>query len=164
MKKILWMLLALSTLSLTACGDDDDNSPAIDVPAQFMTALTQHYPEARNVEWEVRGNYRVAEFTLNRKSMDVWFNSSATWVMTKTELNRSLLSLPEAVATAFAGGEYGTWTIDDIDYYQRPDRDFYVIEVENPGQPDTDLFYNTDGSFIKASNTNHTDIFPDTAI
>ncbi len=164
MKRLLFLMSVLvAATAFVACSDDKDD-PDYKVDPAFVKALSDRYPTAYSVDWDREGAWFVAEFNVDRDRMEAWFDSDARWAMTRTELNRNLLSVPTAVANAFASGDYSTWQIDDIDYYEKPQREFFVIEVENPGQADMDLFYNTDGTLIKAVPSTDADITPATVI
>lgn len=49
------------------------------------------------------------------------------WVYTEWDIHRS--ELPEAV-TAAIPAEYASYTIDDIEYVQTPDAEYYLVELE----------------------------------
>lgn len=168
MKKYIYLLvLALSSVTATAfasCSDDDDNI-ATDKIEALDKALDAIYPGASaNARWETEKGYYVAEFNNNeRQDVEVWFDRSPKWVMTETDLDR-IDQLPEAVQAAFNAGGYAGYLVDDIDFYERFDGNFYVIEVEKQGQPDTELFYKDNGEFIKANTGGSIKIYPDTVI
>ena len=67
-KSILAAFLMLTSFSfgLVACDDDDNHA---NVPSEFEAALKQQYPDAKNVEWERKGKYRVAEFVIKRSGI-----------------------------------------------------------------------------------------------
>lgn len=167
--KFLWVMMALvSMTAFTSCHDDDDDSgKTASVPKAYTEALTAKYPAATNVVWEKKDAYMVAEFKQNNdmEDLDVWFDATATWAMTDTDYGKNVFFLPAAVNAAWAQGQYGNWTVDEIDFYQRPDIEFYVLEVEKTGQPDTDLYYLPDGTQIKAVASDATsDITPTTVV
>lgn len=58
---------------------------------------------------------------------DVYFNGQNAWVYTEWDIHRS--ELPEAV-TAAIPAEYASYTIDDIEYVQTPDAEYYLVELE----------------------------------
>lgn len=152
MKHFLYLTIAafLSMTALVACDNDDSNGPEKTPPSvEFINALKARFPKADKVEWEREGPNHVAEFIDNGHKVEVWFDINANWIMTEVDLGKSLLSVPTPVATAFASGEYSTWKIDEIYYYQRLDSEFYLIEIENPGQPDHELYYTPDGILFK---------------
>lgn len=162
----LYITLIATAIAIASCSDNDHDhdSDNIHVDPAYIDALDAHYPTASHIEWETEGPWHVAEFHVGQNELEAWFDSDARWVMTRTELNRNLLSVPTAVAEAFASGPYGTWSIDDIDFYEKEETEFYVIEVENPGREDHNLFYQTDGTLIKAIVDNGQSITPDTPV
>ena len=54
--------------ALTACSDDDKQSPnqppgASNVPESILAQFSEDYPDARNVEWEQEGAYYTVSFS-----------------------------------------------------------------------------------------------------
>ncbi len=165
MKKIGFYIVALAIgfVGFQSCSDDDDDN-GVNVPTELKDALLAKYPNAASaaVEWELKHNYYVAEFKETGVEKDVWFSKTGEWVMTETDV-LGKANLPEAVQTAFAGSEYANWTIDDIDLYERAGETFYLIEVEKAGERDYNLYYNPDGTSIKAvPDAPNDDILPTT--
>lgn len=138
----------------TAC--DDDNYTPEDI---YVQAFQQMYPEASRVEWETKQGFKVADFHLQNKETEAWFDLSAKWLMTETDLRYT--DLPAAIRTAFEASEYASWRVDDVDKIERLDSEtVYVIEVES-GKQECDLYYGADGTFIKAvQDAEHTGHLP----
>lgn len=166
--KLFIMLIAiLGLVSLQACSDDDDKKSS-DVPASFTEALSQLYPNVKNVKWELKKNYRVAEFSENNGQVEteVWFDSDAKVAMTANDYGKNMFYIPAVVNAAFEATEYAKapWAVDDIDYYQRKADAFYVIEVEAANKPDVSLFFDKEGVLIKSVEGNVAEITPDSVI
>ncbi len=161
--KLHLLLLALcSMVILQSCDDDDD---IISITEATQNAFKAKFPTVNNERWENKRGYYVAEWRENGLEKDAWFSTSSEWLMTETDYGRNLSLLPSAVKTALEGSTYQTWSIDDIDFYERPDKDFYRIEVEKKGEREMNLFYATDGTLIKAvEDKENDDILPNTAI
>lgn len=159
----LLMLFAGMSVAFIACNDDDDH---VAVPDEFKSALLQKYPDVKHVDWERKGEYRVAEFTKAAVEHDIWFDSNAKLVMTELDYGKDLFLVPDnAVSAAFPKSEYGTWQIDDIKHYIQLDNEFYVFEVEKAGQPDMDVYFSVSGEMLKAVKSDgNPDIRPDTVI
>lgn len=152
---------------MQSCDDDDNNdTDLVTVNAKYETALKAIYPDVTGVTWESSHGYQVAEFTKNFTSYEVWFDSSTSVAMTKYDYGKNLfLVMDNSVNSAFASGEYGTWTVDDIARYVRADDEFYVFEVEKAGSEDMDLYYDTEGTLLKAvPESSAPDILPDTTL
>lgn len=147
--KLYGLFLALfGAVVLTSC-DKEDNLRVSDVPGAVMNSFEAKFPNASRAEWEKKAGYIVAEFWQDGMDLDVWYNSNGEWLMTEYDLGVNLSALSQAVQDAFRAGQYGTWQVDDIDKYERPNDVFYLIEVETKGQQDRDLYYSPDGALLK---------------
>lgn len=155
-----WLLAVCCAVTLGSCDDDDDLS-ASKVPDNVQVAFEAKFPAVNKMEWEKKSGYYVAEFRENGADVESWFDTSAVWCMTETDLRTDLTVLPGLVQSAFQSGQYADWRVDDIDKYERPDDTFYLIEIEKGGQQDRDLFYAEDGTLLKdAVDTNNDQILP----
>lgn len=149
--------LAVSTCLATGCSDDEDGRPPVTNPvsAEVQASFAEQFPGARDVEWEVRGTYAVADFSYADSLSGGWVSSTAwynqtdgTWLMSEYDLRFE--RLPEAVKTAFQQSEYAGWHVDDVDLIRRDGVTLlYVVEVEQGGQ-EMDLYYAEDGVLVKA--------------
>lgn len=147
-------LLATGWVGMTTSCSDDDNYTPEDI---YIQAFEQMYPDASQVEWETKQGFKVADFQLNKKETEAWFDLSAQWIMTETDLRYA--DLPEAIQTAFKAGEYGSWHVDDVDRIERLDSEVvYLLEVES-GKQEYDLYFAPDGTLLKVAqeegNTGH---------
>ena len=149
--------LAVSTCIATGCSDDEDGRPPVTNPvsAEVQASFAEQFPGARDVEWEVRGTYAVADFSYADSQSGDWVSSTAwysqtdgTWLMSEYDLRFE--RLPEAVKTAFQQSEYAGWHVDDVDLIRRDGVTLlYVVEVEQGGQ-EMALYYAEDGVLVKA--------------
>ncbi len=163
--KTNWYFLLIAIFGmvvLQSCEDDDDNG--LKVSEELQKALRERYPEAKNVEWETKAGYYVAECWNNGAETDVWFSTDASWKMTETDLGIDVNRLPAPVKETFLAGQYATWGVDDIDKYEREDLTFYLVEVEKKGQKDMDLYYTEDGTVLKeVEDRPNDDVLPTTS-
>lgn len=150
-----WMLLLIAAVGLmtfSSCSDDDnDGAPEGThlVSKEVQNAFNTKYPQARDVEWKLKGNYAVVDFDWNGSGHSAWFDpSSASWYMTETDIRYA--DLPQPVKAAHEAGEYAAWKVDDVDMLSREGMEtLYVIEVEK-GNTDVDLFYSPSGVLVKS--------------
>lgn len=147
--KLFLLLFAFSAIIFTGCSDDDDDY----LPEEkFITALKSKYPEAKNLHWERKNEYQVADFIYHDRETDAWFDFSGKWVMSETDLLFD--ELPEPVKTNFAASPYANWHVDDVDLIERHNVDpIYIIEVEQ-GKEEVNLYYSAEGVLIKESKEN----------
>lgn len=168
--KLYYLLIAvLGLVTFAGCNDDDENlAPRPNAPEAVLNAFNAKYPDAKDVKWETKGAYYVADFktTASLVEIDAWYKADGTWAMTESDYGKDLFMVPTAINQAFNASQYATWTIDDISYYEYPDatKSFYLIEVEKVGQTDMQLYFKPDGTSIKNVADNGVDITPDTVI
>ncbi len=84
--------------------------------------------------------------------------------MTEIDYDAPYSNVPAAIMTAFTTCDYGDWTLDDVSFYQRASDSFYVFEVEQRGEYDTDVYFDADGNMIKAERHRDLEILPSTII
>lgn len=141
-------LLAGSVFFFGSCNDDDNYTP----DDMFVNAFNSKYPNAGRVEWETKAGYKVADFFVDAKEAEAWFDIDASWVMTETDV--TFAELPAEVQNAFKASNYAAWHVDDVDKLERSNTEaVYVIEAEQ-GNEEYDLYYSADGTLIKAINDN----------
>ena len=149
--------IAAALSAFTACDDDDD----IKVDDDFKSALEQVEPDLTNVKWEKKGQWKVAECYKDRYDVDVWFDQNTRWVMTETDYNTDITAVEPAVKAAIEKSKYATYVVDDVEYYKRPDMNFYEVEMELKGQKDAYLYIKDNGEMLLET-TNDIDVRPDT--
>ncbi len=157
----IYLLCALICIGFAGCSEDDNQ---LNVDAAYAAALTQLYPNVGRVEWQYKGLYIVADFKYNGFEKEAWFDNNAKWQMTETEYGRVESKLPAAVITSLSKGEYADWSVDDIDFYERNDISFYLIEMEKDKYPDVYLYYSPTGELLKTESEPQTEILPTTPI
>lgn len=144
-------LAAFAALAFSSCNDSD----YADVPEnthlvseEVQDAFNAKYPQARDVEWELKGDYAVVDFDWNGGEHSAWFNpASGAWCMTDTDIRYE--SLPEPVLAAHQSGEYADWRVDDVDMLTREGMEtLYVVEVEK-GEAEVELSYLPTGVLFK---------------
>ena len=92
---IVVLLGFLGSGMFVACRDDasdkDDDRPGKAVELAFQAK----YPGATGVEWESKGVFREADFTLNGREYEAWFNTSGIWL--QAEYAVTYTSVPAAI-------------------------------------------------------------------
>ena len=95
------------------------------------------YPSARDVEWEPDfGNWKVSFETGNATNVrdhEAWYDVNGNWLRTETDILPS--EMPKAVMDALEASEYASpyLQIDDVDFVETPEGDFYQVDVKVAG-------------------------------
>ncbi|HIZ85795.1 MAG TPA: PepSY-like domain-containing protein [Candidatus Coprenecus stercoravium] len=112
-------------------GDDYDYNDYIpDTPAQGISEyIKAHYPDARIVDIDREDGLTEVEIIDGRICRELLFDASENWLYTKTEIRTA--DVPESVMSALNASEYADYRIDDVDFFQTPDGDFYRFELES---------------------------------
>lgn len=143
-----WAVVCLlAVFSFSACDDDDKDEKTYVPPSTIVEALKQLYPGAENIEWEMKGNYFVADCWVSGDELDVWFDANANWVMTENDLD-SVDSLVPAVYTGFINSQYAAWVVTDVfvlTYPLLPTES--VIQVKQGSQRNA-LYFSQDGDLL----------------
>lgn len=140
--KLYLLCLLLAGFAFQSCHDDDDDS-LTDVPAAVKEAFNQRYPDVSVKEWEMELGLVKAEFRNGTQEAEAWFKPDGTWVRTETDM--PVDALPKAVQDYVAANHPG-YRIDDADYLESPEGNFYELELEKAGSPDVYLQIRADGS------------------
>lgn len=140
------VLLMMTALSFSACSDDDD-APALVPPSNITEALKQLYPAAQNIEWEMKGDYYVADCWVTGDELDVWFDANANWVMTENELD-SIDQLVPAVYTAFQNSDYSAWVVTDVYVLTYPQNMTESVIQVKLGSQRYSLYFSQEGGLL----------------
>ena len=126
---------------------------AKELPAKIQAAFEKMYPQAVNVEWEQMAVCYVAEFVMDNREIDVWFDENAQWVMTENDVE-SLEKVPAPVAEAFMESIMSSMRLKDVRIITFPKHPtIIVIEVEvYNSNEEFQLFYSPDGKLQQQLN------------
>lgn len=113
---------------------DNGNVPGEYLPgelsATIRTFIEEKFPGAGICDIDIEHGQVEVDIMDGKTPREMLFKTSGEWIHTQTELRR-LSDLPEIVSKAFNESEYASWHVDDIDFYQTPTGDYYLLEVES---------------------------------
>jgi hypothetical protein len=75
-------VMALASLSVNA-----QNLSADKVPTKVMADFQKNYPQAKDIEWEMKGNYLQVEFDLGRYDHEISYDNAGKVVKVEKEIN-----------------------------------------------------------------------------
>ena len=145
--------ILLPIAGFIACTDNDKDVKTSKVPAPVKNTLTELFPDANYVEWELVHGYYVADFynAEDRSEKEVWIDKDGDWELTVSDITFN--QLPEEVKSSFESVEYKDWYADDVDVITRPQyATVYILDVEQRNsERERVLYYKADGELYKTT-------------
>lgn len=125
-------------------GNDDSEKylpPALS--EKITTYISTNYPQARILETESEKGVVEVDIIDGNIHKELFFNTDGEWLYTKTSIKES--TVPQNIMDALRASTYASYTIDDVDYYETPQRNYYYFELESPSQ-DVELIITLEGN------------------
>ena len=115
---------------LDADGNDGYEDFIPSQPSSSVEAyIKENYPSARILDIDREKGMTEVEILDGTVCRELLFNDGGAWMQTKTELRIS--ALPDAVMAAIKASQYATYKIDDADFIETPDGEWYLVELES---------------------------------
>ena len=110
--------------------DDYDYEDLIQVimSEKILSFIKEHYPSARIIDLDFEKGYFEVEIIDIKVKRELYFDKDSNWVATITEIKEN--QIPQIVLDAILASEYAEGEIDDVDYVQTVDKNYYIIELE----------------------------------
>lgn len=137
------------TLVRTVFDDDsDDRGDCLpDVPDQsIQDYLNTRHPNARIIDIDREHNGTEVEIVDNGRVLELFFGPDGQWIHTRREVRRS--EVPAPVMDALQQSEFGSWEIDDIEYWQTAEGDWYEFELESRDDREVTVRIAPDGQIL----------------
>ena len=137
------------TLTLKQPGSNAGGSLGQDggamVAPDISDFLALKYPGSTIVECDYDDGLLEVEIWHDGREKDVYFNGRNVWVYTEWDIRRG--ELPAAVTTALASSQWAAFEIDDLEYVQTPDLEYYLVELER-GDREVELRITAAGTIL----------------
>lgn len=144
MKKMMMLLAASAVLFAVACDKDDEVNPIDQLDAATLEAVMNLYPAGNVVDVDTYQDFIEVEVMDGMTSRDVYFDKQGNWLRTETDVRPT--ELPSAVTNAIAAGEHAALRIDDAEWVETPDGNYYVVELD--ANPDVYLKITAEGVIL----------------
>ncbi|WP_343605660.1 PepSY-like domain-containing protein [Fluviicola sp.] len=125
MKGLKLMLLGFLGTAFVSCA-----STAVDqqeIPSVVINAVMTKYPDAKDLDWEIKGDIYEAEFDLGKDDYEVWVNKQGT--ILKVEQEIQITAVP-AVVLNKVKAESNNAKLDDAKRIEIGQKVYYEIELE----------------------------------
>ncbi|WP_217932323.1 PepSY-like domain-containing protein [Bacteroides caecimuris] len=133
------------TLTLVQAGGNPGQGNGQMVNVEISSFIHQKYPGARIVEYDYDDGLLEVEIFHEYLEKEVYFNGRNQWVYTEWDIRPN--ALPQAVKDAIAASQWATFEIDDMEYVQTPQQEYYLIELES-GNREVELRVKADGTIF----------------
>lgn len=119
--------LALIVFQFSSC---DDNSPLPNgVSEAIHSFIENRYPNATIIETDREENRTIeVDIFHDQRKKEVVFDMNSNWLYTSWDVVVS--TLPQAVKNIINDPNYEGFHIDDADYIETPQGNYYLLELE----------------------------------
>ena len=128
------------------------------VPDNTVKAFKQQYPNENKAKWIMEKDTSIADFKMNGHKNMAYYRSDGQWIKTETKIPWTK-DLPTAVDNAWKNSDYASWYIATIKEVQYPDKNVYVMKVQQDCGPEGSipgdcldvykLYFDPGGSLVK---------------
>lgn len=125
--------------------EDDEYFPPSQITDAILAFVHEKYPNARLVETDVEYGITEVEIIHEERTKEVRFDNQGNWISTSWDILRS--EVPAVITEALASSQYSTYTIDDVEYFETPQGDYYELELEQ-GTKEIKVKIDTAGQFV----------------
>lgn len=131
MKKIFLFSLACVFLAAPASFAKDTQSD--DAPALVRTSFINKYPNVAVKDWDWEDDVELyeAEFVMNGREYEAYFDKEGKWIKTKSEVKKEMV--PAKISTALTTGEFRDGKAGDYYEMETPEGKHYSAKVKSGG-------------------------------
>nr|WP_294859545.1 PepSY-like domain-containing protein [uncultured Fluviicola sp.] len=124
MKGLKLMVWAFLPIAFGSCASTIDQQ---EIPSVVINAVMTRYPDATDLEWEVKDGTYEAEFDLGKDDYEVWVNPQGTILKVEQEIRIS--QIPAAVLNKVKS-DFDGFKMDDAKRVEIAKNTYYEIELE----------------------------------
>ncbi|MFS8616322.1 MAG: PepSY-like domain-containing protein [Solitalea sp.] len=138
----LYFLADGSLIKAFPDSDNDNDYLPQDLPSAVSQFLTENYPGYKLIDVDKDDGRIEVEFLDGNAKRDAAFSAEGTWLNTSTDIQAS--DVPQQISDVLAGSEYASYRIDDVDFVETPDGNYYDFDLESENN-DVDVRIHEDG-------------------
>ena len=139
MKGLKLIVLAFLPIAFGSCASTIDQQ---EIPSVVINAVMTKYPDARDLEWEVKAGIYEAEFDLGKDDYEVWVNADGTILKVEQEIRNTQVP---AVILSKLKTDYKDFKPDDAKRIEIGKAVYYEIELDG-AMGDQTVVYSASGT------------------
>ena len=141
----MFIMVILMVFTLAILGYAQD-IPQTQVPSEILNQFNSQFPDASNVEWEMKGDLYNVEFEIGWNiDHNVWYNAASEMVKHKEDISPD--ELPEAVNNRIKT-DFNGYTIEDLKRITDNGVVVYKMELNSSQQQDWDVVIDAKGDVV----------------
>lgn len=104
-----------------------------EVPSVIINHFQQEFPKAKDIDWELKGDYYEVEFELDWPSKDheIWYDADGNITRHKQEISKS--DLPSSISEVLKK-DYKWYRIKDVKKIESNNETTYSLEAKTIGE------------------------------
>lgn len=123
----------------------NDHLPPAQLGSQIRQFIEQKYPGARIADIDTEHGVTEVDIIDQNIGKEVIFDAQNVWISTSWDVRVS--ALPAAVINAINASQFGGYTIDDTEFVQTLNADYYLLELES-GAKEAIIKVDAEGNII----------------
>ncbi len=143
-----YIALTIAVVGLMSCSflPGDRDIAESEVPSVVRNAFSSEYPNAKDIDWEMKGEDYEVDFEVENVDHSVLLNSSGKIIMQKEDITRE--DLPEAVMAGI-NSEFANLKLDGAERVEKDGKTFYQVELDGTFR-DKEVIFTADGKQDKS--------------
>lgn len=114
-------------MSCTLLPGDKDIAES-EVPSVVKNAFASEYPEAKEVDWEMKGEDYEVDFEVNNVDFALLIDGSGNIIMSKEEITKE--DLPTAVTSGISKN-FADLELDEVQKVEKDGKTYYQVEFDD---------------------------------
>lgn len=142
MKTLIGIAFFAAGISLSSNAQDVAQNQ---VPSVVLNALQTKFPNATEVEWELKGDQYKADFEVGKRDHDVWIDKTGNIKKHKEDFPKS--ELPQAIGQVLEK-DFKTYKLDDVDKFDEAGKISYEVKLES-ASGDLKVMFSPEGKVLE---------------
>jgi len=137
MKGLKLIVLAFLPIAFGSCASTIGQQ---EIPSVVINAVMTKYPDAKDLEWEVKNGIYEAEFDLGKEDYEVWVNGQGTILKVEQEIPNA--QIPATVLTKVKS-DFKDFKLDDTKRIEIGKKVYYEMELDGSFGDQTVVYSDT---------------------